>query len=315
MNTWHLLEPAATVAGFISALPASQLLMLFALPFTLVLASVEWFHFRHTDKYEFKDSVASVAMGASYILLAEGFVVVVVYPAYEWLYQFRVFTQAMTPLSLLLLFLVVDFCFYLFHRAAHRIRFLWGVHEVHHASEYFNYTVAFRQSVLYAIVGVYIFFIPPVLLGFSPESVLLMLAANLIFQILPHTQWFDRFPLVIEWVFNTPSNHRVHHGRNPRYLDRNLGGVLMIWDHMFGTYAVECPDEPPEYGVVSLADSTPGFNPVTLTFREYIHLFKDANRPGPLRQRLRHFWGPPEWERSVNADLGDRNHAGHLRQT
>jgi sterol desaturase/sphingolipid hydroxylase (fatty acid hydroxylase superfamily) len=281
---------------------ASQLLTLSALPIILLLAAIEWLNFRQTDKFDVRDSAASIAMGAVYVLVAEGVMgIAIVVPAYEWLYQFRLFTSALTPVNLLVLFLLVDFCFYLFHLAAHRIRFLWGVHEVHHASEHFNYTVAFRQSVLYAVVGVYIFFIPALMLGFAPELVLLMLAANLVFQIFPHTQWFGKFPKIIEWVFNTPSNHRVHHGRNPRYLDRNMGGVLMIWDHMLGTYAAESADEPVEYGVVSLANSSPGFNPIILTFREYVRLLKDAARPGPLSVRLKHFWGPPEWERPAIA--------------
>jgi len=301
-------EAVLAIQNLVAALPASQLLTLSALPIILLLATVEWFHFRRTGIFEVRDSIASIAMGAVYVLVAEGVMVVaLVLPAYEWLYQFRLFTQQLTPASLLVLFLLVDFCFYLFHLAAHRIRFLWGVHEVHHASEHFNYTVAFRQSVLYAFVGVYIFFIPAVMLGFTPESVLLMLAANLIFQIFPHTQWFGRFPKPIEWVFNTPSNHRVHHGRNPGYVDRNMGGVLMIWDHLFGTYAEESPDEQVEYGVVSLINSRPGFNPIKLTFREYASMFEDLSRPGPLSLRLKHLWGPPEWERpAVAPELDDQ---------
>jgi sterol desaturase/sphingolipid hydroxylase (fatty acid hydroxylase superfamily) len=302
MMSEHFGEAMLTIQNLVAALPASQLLTLSALPIILLLATVEWFHFRRSDIFEVRDSAASIAMGAVYVLVAEGVMVVaLVLPAYEWLYQFRLLSLELTPAGLLVLFLVVDFCFYLFHLAAHRVRFLWGVHEVHHASEHFNYTVAFRQSVLYAFAGVYIFFIPAVILGFTPESVLLMLAANLVFQIFPHTQWFGRFPKPIEWMFNTPSNHRVHHGRNPDYVDRNMGGVLMIWDHLFGTYAVESPDEQVEYGVVSLADSKPGFNPIVLTFREYISMFKDASRPGPMRLRLRHFWGPPEWKRPALA--------------
>ena len=301
-------EAVLAIQNLVATLPASQLLTLSALPIILLLATVEWFHFRRTDIFEVRDSAASIAMGAVYVLIAEGVMVVaLVLPAYEWLYQFRLFTQQLTLASLLTLFLLVDLCFYLFHLAAHRVRFLWGVHEVHHASEHFNYTVAFRQSVLYALVGVYIFFIPAVMLGFRPESVLLMLAANLVFQIFPHTQWFGRFPKPIEWVFNTPSNHRVHHGRNPGYVDRNMGGVLMIWDHLFGTYAVESPDEQVEYGVVSLIDSTPGYNPIKLTFREYASMFKDVSRPGPLSLRLKHLWGPPEWERpAIAPDLSNK---------
>ena len=302
MMSEHFGEAMLTIQNLVAALPASQLLTLSALPIILLLATVEWFHFRRSDIFEVRDSAASIAMGAVYVLVAEGVMVVaLVLPAYEWLYQFRLLSLELTPAGLLVLFLLVDFCFYLFHLAAHRVRFLWGVHEVHHASEHFNYTVAFRQSVLYAFAGVYIFFIPAVILGFTPESVLLMLAANLVFQIFPHTQWFGRFPKPIEWLFNTPSNHRVHHGRNPDYVDRNMGGVLMIWDHLFGTYAVESPDEQVEYGMVSLADSKPGFNPIVLTFREYISMFKDASRPGPMRLRLRHFWGPPEWKRPALA--------------
>jgi len=304
-------EAILAIQNLVATLPASQLLTLSALPIILLLATVECFHFRRTDIFEVRDSAASIAMGAVYVLIAEGVMVVaLVLPVYEWLYQFRLFSLEMTPASLLVLFLLVDFCFYLFHLAAHRVRFLWGVHEVHHASEHFNYTVAFRQSVLYAFVGVYIFFIPAVMLGFTPESVLLMLAANLIFQIFPHTQWFGRFPEPIEWVFNTPSNHRVHHGRNPAYVDRNMGGVLMLWDHLFGTYAVESPDEQIDYGVVSLVDSTPGYNPIKLTFREYARMLKDLSRPGPLSLRLKHLWGPPEWERPAIAPELDQQSLG-----
>ena len=309
MMSERLWEAMLTIQNLVASLPASQFLTLSALPIILLLATIEWFHFRRTDIFDPRDSAASIAMGAVYVLVAEGVMVVaLVLPAYEWLYHFRLFTQQLTPVSLLLLFLLVDFCFYLFHLAAHRVRFLWGVHEVHHASEHFNFTVAFRQSVLYAVVGVYVFFIPAVILGFTPESVLLMLAANLVFQIFPHTQWFGRFPKPIEWVFNTPSNHRVHHGRNPGYVDRNMGGVLMIWDHLFGTYAAESPDKPVEYGVVSLINSTPGYNPIKLTFREYAKLLKDFSRPGPLSLRLKHLWGPPEWERPVIVPEIDRQH-------
>lgn len=288
----------ALATQLFNMLSSSQILMLLALPLVMILAAVEWYHFRGTDKYDLRDTAASLVMGASYVLLSEGLVLsLLVYPAYDWIYNYRLFSQSFTPLSILGLFLLVDFLFYLFHLAAHRIRFLWGVHEIHHASEHFNFTVAFRQSMLYAFVGVYLFFVPALLLGFPSHWVLLMLAANLVFQIFSHTQWFGRFPPPIEWLFNTPSNHRVHHGRNPRYVDRNMGGVLMLWDHLFGTYAAEDPDEAPEYGVVALKDSSPGYNPITLTLREYGDMFRDMAAPGPLSQRLKHIWAPPEWQR------------------
>ena len=287
------------------ALMPSQVLMLLALPLTLLLAAAEWWRFRRTDRFDLGDSLASTVMGASYILLAEGLMVVaVVVPLFHWAYKFRLATLELTPLGLVVLFLLVDLCFYLFHRAAHRIRFFWAVHEVHHGSEYFNYTVAFRQSVMYSVTGVYLFFLPAVLLGFEPEWVLVMLAANMTYQIFVHTQWLRRLPAPVEWLFNTPSNHRVHHGRNPRYIDRNLGGVLMLWDHLFGTYVAEDPADPPDYGVVRQVHSV---NPLTLTFHEFAAMFADAARPGPLALRMRHFWAPPEWTRPA------RGRPGHLR--
>lgn len=290
----------AALEQLLGTLAPSQLLMLLALPLTLSLAALEWWHFRHGDQYNLKDSLASTLLGGAYVLIAEGFMVLaVVVPAFDWVYGFRLTTMPINLWSLLLLFVLVDFCFYLFHLAAHRIRLFWAVHEVHHASEYFNFTVAFRQSLMYAVTGVYAFFLPAVLLGYPPEWVLTMLAANMTLQIFPHTQWVGRLPAVIEWLFNTPSNHRVHHGRNPRYIDRNMGGVLMLWDHLFGTYAAEDPSEPPEYGVVRQVHS---YNLLTLTFREFAAIFRDVARPGPLSQRLKHLWGPPEWQRPV----GDR---------
>ncbi len=298
MQAIDTLQIAALFQEGLGTLPVSQILMLLALPLALLLAAFESWHFRGTRTFALKDSLASIVMGAGYVLVAEGVVVIaVVVPFFDWLYQFRLVTQAISPLSLLLLFLLVDLSFYLFHLAAHRVRFLWGVHEVHHASEHFNFTVAFRQSVLYAFVGVYAFFIPAVLLGFSTEWVLGTLAVNLLYQLLMHTQWVGRLPAPVEWLFNTPSNHRVHHGRNPGYVDRNMGGVLMLWDHLFGTYAAEDPEEPPDYGVVSQIDRPPSYNPVVLTFREYARLVRDMARPGPLAQRLKHLWGPPEWIR------------------
>lgn len=278
-----------------SLLLPSQWLMLLALPLTLSLAAFEWWHFRGTDKVDVRDSLTSTLMGGSYVLLSEGIMVIaVVLPMFIWTAQFRLTTLALTPWTLLLLFVVVDFCFYVFHLTAHRVRFFWAVHEVHHASEYFNFTVAFRQSLIYAFTGAYLFYLPAVLIGFTPEWVLTMIAINLALQILPHTQWVGRLPASIEWLFNTPSNHRVHHGRNPRYIDRNMGGVLMLWDHLFGTYAAEDPAEPPEYGVVRQIHS---HNLITLTFCEFAAMWHDMAQSGPLALRLKHLWAPPEWQR------------------
>ena len=299
MNTQRL-EAAwtAIIASLLqmqAGLMPGQKLMLAALPITLALAVVECWRLRHTNIYDWRDSLVSSLMGGAYVLLAEGVMVLAfVVPAFNWLYTYRITTVAINPWTILALFVIVDLCFYLFHLAAHRIRFFWCIHDVHHASEHFNFTVAFRQSVLYSVAGAYVFFIPCILLGFTPEWVLTTLAANLLLQILPHTQWVRRLPAPIEWLLNTPSNHRVHHGRNPRYIDRNMGGVFMLWDHIFGTYAAEDPAEPPEYGVVRQIRS---HNVVRLTLHEFEAMCRDIARPGPLWLRFKHLWAPPEWQR------------------
>ncbi len=274
----------------------AQWLMTLAFPLILFVAAVEWWHFRGTDKFELRDSLASTVMGGTYGILAEGVMVaILVMPVLTWFSQFRFATIELTPWTFFLLFIVVDFFFYVFHLTAHRVRFFWAVHEVHHASEYFNFTVAFRQSVMYAVTGNFLFYVPIVLIGFSPEAIWGMLAANLLTQIFLHTQWVGRLPAIIEGIFNTPSSHRVHHGRNPQYIDRNMGGTLIIWDRLFGTYTAEDPANPPDYGVVRPVET---YNLITLTFKEFAAMFRDMAQPGPLSQRLKHLWAPPEWERT-----------------
>ena len=173
LESTHLLSAIDSLLQSISVLPMSQVLMISGLPIVLLMAMAEWWYFRGTDKFKTKDSLASIMMGGGYMLVAEGFVVIaVVLPAFNWAYQFRLMTIDMTIWNILGLALLVDFLFYLFHLTAHHVRFLWAVHEVHHASECFNYTVAFRQSVMYSFFGAYIFFLPAILLGFSTEWVM-----------------------------------------------------------------------------------------------------------------------------------------------
>lgn len=298
LNQW-----VGTALAYTEHMLMSQILMMVALPVVILMAITEWACLRGDNKFELKDSLSSSVMGAGYIFLAEGFAVFfVVIPVFEWVYQYRLMTVEGSVVSVIVLVVLVDFLFYVFHLTAHKVRFLWAIHEVHHASECFNYTVAFRQSILYAFFGAYLFFLPAVLLGFQTEYVLTALAANLLIQVWVHTQAIGRLPAFVEWLFNTPSNHRVHHARNDRYIDRNLGGVLMIWDHLFGTYAAEEESEPPQYGVVSQKGKSVIYNPILLTFRESMRIIRDVSKPGPLRDRLHHLWGTPEWRRPIPSD-------------
>jgi hypothetical protein len=183
-------------------------------------------------------------------------------------------------------------------RASHRIRWFWTAHVPHHSGQVMNFTTAMRQSLLNAFVGIWVFYLPPVLLGVPPAVVMFMLAVDLVYQYFVHTESIGRLPRWYEYGFDTPSNHRGHHGRNPQYIDRNYGGVLILFDRWFGTYEPEI--EPVEYGIVRQVQS---HNVLVLNVHEFVDMVRDALAPGPLWQRLKHLWKPPEWERAGHAPV------------
>jgi sterol desaturase/sphingolipid hydroxylase (fatty acid hydroxylase superfamily) len=208
--------------------------------------------------------------------------------AYLWFFGWRLFDIEPSIISFLLLMLAQDFCYYWFHRCSHRIRYMWAAHVVHHSSESMNFSTAFRQSLMYPVAGMWVFWLPLVIIGFSPNMVIFVVLLNLALQFFIHTQAVRSLgPL--EWVFNTPSHHRVHHGRNPQYIDKNYAGVLIIWDKLFGTFEPEV--ETVEYGITKPVNS---FNPITVTFSEWRDLWREATAPEmTLKQRFSVVFSPP----------------------
>ncbi len=185
----------------------------------------------------------------------------------------------------LALFLLEDLCFYLFHRASHRCRILWASHVTHHSSQHFNLSVAFRQTWV-PFLGV-VFWLPLLLLGFDPLMVMSVQVFSLFYQELLHTQLIPRLgPL--EWIFNTPRHHAVHHGSNPVYLDRNYGGVLILWDRLLGTWAGQ--GEPIRFG---LTTALPSHNPVVIAFHEWAAMARGLVRARSPAAALRELFGPP----------------------
>ncbi len=247
---------------------------------------------KRTEQFVLPDIMANLGLGGSYQIFELAAHALITGPASWWLYQQRLFDIPVNGWTVLPLFVGVEFCYYWFHRSSHRIRWFWTAHVVHHSSEHMNLTTAMRQSLLYSITGWWLFFMPLVILGVHPAVVFLMYAADLAYQYFVHTEAVGKLPRWVEWVFNTPSNHRVHHGRNPRYIDHNYGGVLIIFDRLFGTYAEE--KEKVEYGIVNQVHS---YNVLTLNFHEFADMWRDVLKPGPLWLRLKHLWAPPEWQR------------------
>jgi sterol desaturase/sphingolipid hydroxylase (fatty acid hydroxylase superfamily) len=181
--------------------------------------------------------------------------------------------------------------FYWLHRVDHYCRFFWAVHVTHHSSEEFNLTVGFRSSVFQPLYR-FIYFIPIAFMGFKGIDIMFAYSATQIFGILVHTQTIRKLGF-LEYIIVTPSHHRVHHGSNVRYLDKNLGMFLIIWDKLFGTFQAEDEKDPVKYGLTKNLDSQ---NPVTLVFHEWKNIFSDlVGKRGPLRAKLMYVFGPPGW--------------------
>jgi len=269
-----------------STLDPGLILLAFAPVFLLTIGAEAWYWARRDPGvYSLRDSASNAALALMHQASDAFFLWLMVRTVYDWCYRHGWQAVPQAWWSFLLLLLLQDFLYYWFHRASHRVRWLWASHVTHHSSESMNFSTAFRQSLTYPLSGMWLFWIPLALAGFTPDWVILAVGLNLAFQFFVHTRLGRRWRRV-EWLFNTPSVHRVHHARNPRYIDRNYAGVLTVWDRLFGSFVPE--REAPEYGITRRIDS---HNPLTLTFHEWRDMFADAWR----HRDPRHLWMPPEW--------------------
>jgi sterol desaturase/sphingolipid hydroxylase (fatty acid hydroxylase superfamily) len=193
-------------------------------------------------------------------------------------------------ISLIVLFLLVDLGFYVEHRCSHRCGLLWASHSVHHSGEKMQATTAFRLSWTPILSGVFLFYLPIVWIGYDPRWVYGMVSASLTYQFFIHTELVPRIGW-LEWVINTPSAHRVHHASNPEYIDKNYGGVLLIWDHLFSSYQAELAEIPIRYGLTH-PRSSPN-NPFVIAYEGLWQTCKAALSAGSLRAGLARMFGPP----------------------
>ena len=269
------------------------ILLAMAPVFLAFIAWEAWYWKRRRPVYSLRDTLSNAALALMH-QAADAIAWLLVIGVYWWVHQYRLFDLRTSAWTIAALFVAQDLFYYFFHRASHRIRWMWASHVTHHSSERLNLSTAFRQSLTYPISGMWLFWLPLALLGFSPRHIVVVVAINLGFQFFVHTEAVGRLGW-LEHVFNTPSHHRVHHARNPAYIDRNYAGVLIIWDKLFGSFVAEDPRTPCEYGIVQPIHS---HNPLTLTFHEWIAMFRDAAQPQPFGSRLKQLFGPPERARS-----------------
>ena len=213
-------------------------------------------------------------------------------PLVSWVVEHRLTTLPVDSWgSALLLFITLEFCYYWFHRAAHRVRWFWGNHAVHHSPNELNLSAAFRIGAFGKLTGNVVFFLPLAWIGFDLRLVLAALTLNLLYQFWIHATWIPKLGW-LEYVLNTPSAHRVHHAANPEYLDANYGGVLIVFDRLFGTYIEERDDLPCRYGLVTPMTS---YNPFVVEFAQWIAIARDLARSRSLRAFIGHLLMPPGW--------------------
>ena len=190
-----------------------------------------------------------------------------------------------------LLFLLDDVTYYWFHRLNHQVRILWAGHVSHHSAIKMNYATALRQGVGERLHK-YMFWLPLPLLGFDALMVFMMMSINLFYQFWVHTELVRRFPKPVEWLLNTPSHHRVHHASNPRYLDRNHAGVLILWDRLFGSFSAEHDNHPPKYG---LTENLQSHRPMHVATHEYQAIWSDVRRAPRWQDKLKYIFYAPGW--------------------
>lgn len=271
-------------------------LVLYAIPGFVVLMLVElaWSRRARAEGrpvigYTPVDTAASLAMGLGNVAIS-AVTKLGAFALFTLAYEHRLFDLGTGAAAWAALFVAEDFCYYWFHRLHHQVRLLWAAHVNHHSSTHYNLSTALRQSWTTPLTGP-LFWVPLALAGFAPWMIVTAQAWSLLYQFWIHTESIRSLgPL--EAVFNTPSHHRVHHGSNPRYLDRNHGSILIVWDRWFGTFAAEDDTEPVVYGLTKNLDS---FDPVVVAGREYAAMLRDVAAAPDWRTRLAFVLRGPGW--------------------
>jgi sterol desaturase/sphingolipid hydroxylase (fatty acid hydroxylase superfamily) len=265
-----------------------SVIIAYSVPVFLALMVAEMFLRRAGARgYERRDTLTSLAMGLGNVAV-HGLLKAFTFGFSVWLSQFALLDLSHGWWIWLLLIPAEDLCYYWFHRAHHEVRVLWAAHVNHHSSRFFNLSTALRQSWTTPLTGP-IFWAPLPLLGFAPLHILTAQAVSLVYQFWLHTEHVGRLgPL--EWVLNTPSHHRVHHGRNVEYLDRNYAGIFIVWDRLFGTFEPERARV--DYGLTANLTT---FNPLRVAFHEFAAIARDAVRARSLRERLGAVFAAPGW--------------------
>ncbi|MBO9523027.1 MAG: sterol desaturase family protein [Nocardioidaceae bacterium] len=274
--------------------PVTYAIPFFLLTILIELAALKWLdHDDNASGYYARDTRTSMSMGLGSIFFLTAFKVgsfFVFNAIYVHLAPYQLPTD--TWWYWLLVIFGLDFFYYWNHRFVHRVNIGWAAHQAHHSSEYMNFGTALRQK--WNPWFEFFFWLPLPFLGFAPWTLYVSFGFNLIYQFFVHTELVDKMWRPIELVMNTPSHHRVHHGSDPEYLDKNYAGIFIVWDRLFGTFVAE--KQRPTYGLTKAVET---FNLLELEYGDYAQIVRNVRHAGSLRERLGYLLGPPGWEPEV----------------
>lgn len=300
LTYFSVTTPSGTAvhAFMVRGMPHLPDVLLWSIPAFVLLAVIEMVSYRlHPDEeaegYEAKDAATSIGMGLGSLVFDALWKIPIV-AIYAAVYELTPLRIPILWWTLPLMLLAQDFFYYWSHRGHHVIRILWACHVVHHSSKKFNLTTALRQP--WTTWTVWPFYVPMIALGVHPAAIAFTSGANLVYQFWVHTERVGKLPRPIEFVLNTPSHHRVHHASQGGYLDRNYGGILIIWDRMFGSFVAET--ERPVYGLTKNVES---FNPLWVATHEYAAIARDLRAADNWRERAGRVFGGPGWQPAERA--------------
>jgi len=291
-----------------------QILIFISTPVYIIIIGVEILlsNYQHRKLYTWKDTAANVYLmflNSAIDLMFRAVYLVIL----DYCYRYRIISFSNVFVYWFLLVIAEDFLYYWLHRFDHEIRLFWAVHVTHHSSEHMNFTVGFRSSVFQPLYR-FIYFIPLAFCGFKALDIVFIYSATQIWGIFVHTELIKKMGW-LEYILVTPSHHRVHHASNPKYLDKNMGMFLVIWDQLFGTFQPELPDEeyqPKKYGLTKPIEKE---TPVTIVFHEWSNMSDDiARKDIGWKEKWMYIFGPPGWShdgsRMTSEQLRERENMG-----
>jgi sterol desaturase/sphingolipid hydroxylase (fatty acid hydroxylase superfamily) len=254
--------------------------------FFFVLIEIVISYLQNKKYYEKKETFGSLLLGIGNILISTWIKLILFYMA-VWIYNILPWRMALNWWTFIPCYIIFDFCSYWAHNISHRQRFWWATHIAHHSGEHYNLTVSFRLSWMQYLKIIFLF--PVALLGFHPVIFFVTNQVAILFQFWVHTEYIRRLPRFIEYFLATPSNHRVHHGSQPKYINKNYGATFILWDRIFKTYQIE--EEQVVYGITDNISNKA--NPLHINFHEYVNIIRDVKQAKGLRRKLFFIFGDP----------------------